>query len=58
MPRTRSSKWAGSIGYAVGYGLDTYVAEIRHAEKVLLVGAILSVGGFVGWRMLRTIWRR
>jgi len=46
------------LGYAVGYGLDTYVAEIRHAERVLLVGAILCVGGFAGWRMLRTIWRR
>jgi membrane protein DedA with SNARE-associated domain len=50
--------YAVGLGYALGCGLDTYVVELRHAEHVLLVGVILCVGGFAGWRMLRTLWRR
>jgi membrane protein DedA with SNARE-associated domain len=42
------------LGYAIGYGLAPYIAEVRLAERVVLVGAILCVGGYVG----RMVWAR
>ena len=46
------------LGYAVGYGLNTYVTEIRHVERAVLVVVLLGLVGLVGWRALRIIRRR
>jgi membrane protein DedA with SNARE-associated domain len=45
------------LGYALGYGLAPYVAEIRLVERALLAAVILFLGGLVGWRLLRSILR-
>jgi membrane protein DedA with SNARE-associated domain len=45
------------LGYALGYGLAPYVAEIRLVERALLAALILFLGGLVGWRLLRSILR-
>lgn len=41
------------LGYAVGYGLGSYVAEIRHVERAVVVGGLIGVVGLAGWRVLR-----
>ena len=46
------------LGYAIGYGLEGYVAEIRYAERLVLGGMIILFMALVGWRMVRTIRRR
>jgi membrane protein DedA with SNARE-associated domain len=46
------------LGYAVGYGLNTYVTEIRHVERVALVAVLLGLVCLVGWRTFRIIRRR
>jgi len=40
------------LGYAVGYGLGPYVAEMRLAERAVLVGAFIGIAGYVG----RWVW--
>ncbi len=42
------------LGYAVGYGLGAYVADIRHAERAMVVVAVLCAVGLAGWRVVRT----
>jgi len=43
------------LGYALGYGLAPYVAEIQFVERAVLIAVILGTAGLVGWRLLR--WR-
>jgi membrane-associated protein len=43
------------LGYALGYGLAPYVAEIQFVERAVLIAVILVIAGLVGWRLLR--WR-
>ncbi len=40
------------LGYALGYGLAPYVAEIRIAERAVLIAVILGIVGLVVWRVL------
>ena len=47
-----------SLGYALGYGLEPYVAEIRFVERAVLIAIILGVVGLVGWRLLHARPRR
>jgi membrane protein DedA with SNARE-associated domain len=42
------------LGYALGYGLAPYVADLRLVERAVLIAVILCVGGLVGWRVLRS----
>jgi len=42
------------LGYALGYGLAPYVAEIRFVERAGLIAVILGIVGLVGWRLLRS----
>jgi len=42
------------LGYAIGYGLGPYVTEMRVAERVVLIGAFVAIGGYVG----RLVWAR
>ena len=46
------------LGYAIGYGLNTYVSEIRHVERAALIAVILGVAFLLGWRALQIIRRR
>jgi membrane protein DedA with SNARE-associated domain len=46
------------LGYALGYGLEPYVAEVRFVERAVLIAIILGVVGLVGWRWLRARPRR
>ncbi len=46
------------LGYAIGYGLNTYVTEIRHVERAALVAVLLGIACFIGWRALRIIRNR
>ncbi len=46
------------LGYAIGYGLEGYVAEIRYAERLVLGGMIIFFTALVGWRIVRTTRRR
>jgi len=41
------------LGYAVGYGLGVYVAEIRYAERAAVVAAVMCAVGLAGWRVVR-----
>jgi len=50
--------YALGLGYAIGYGLDTYVAKIRSAERGILIVLALAAGGFIVWRGLRVMRRR
>jgi membrane protein DedA with SNARE-associated domain len=43
--------YAVSLGYAVGYGMGEYVAQLRHVEQIILVGAVAGIVAFVGWRV-------
>src|SRR6266481_4203299 len=43
------------LGYALGYGLAPYVAEIQFVGRAVLIAVILVIAGLVGWRLLR--WR-
>ncbi len=40
-----------SLGYEVGYGMGDYVAQLRHVEQMILVGVVVGVVAFVGWRV-------
>ena len=42
------------LGYAVAYGLAPYVAQMRLAERLVLLGAFMGIGGYVG----RRVWAR
>jgi membrane protein DedA with SNARE-associated domain len=42
------------LGYAAGYGLAPYIADMRLAERVVLIGAFVCIGGYVG----RLLWSR
>lgn len=42
------------LGYAIGYGLGPYVAEMRLAERAVLIGAFIGIAGYVG----RLVWAR
>jgi hypothetical protein len=42
------------LGYALGYGLAPYVAELRVLERAVLIVIILGTAGLVGWRLLRS----
>jgi membrane protein DedA with SNARE-associated domain len=42
------------LGYAVGYELTPYVAEIRFVERALLIAVILGIVRLVGCRLLRS----
>ena len=48
---------AVGLGYAVGYGLGEYVAQLERVvgeiEHVVLIGAILAALALMGWRALR-----
>jgi len=46
------------LGYAIGYGLNTYVTEIRHVERAALLAILLGIACFAGWRVLRIIRKR
>ncbi len=39
------------LGYAIGYGLGPYVARLRVAEHLVLLGLIIGVGALAGWRI-------
>lgn len=36
------------LGYAIGYGLGPYVAEMRLAERAVVIGAFVCIAGYVG----------
>jgi membrane protein DedA with SNARE-associated domain len=46
--------YALALGYALGYGLAPYVAELRVVERAVLIVIILGTAGLVGWRLLRS----
>jgi membrane-associated protein len=39
------------LGYAIGYGLGPYVARLRLAERLVLLGLIIAAGALVGRRV-------
>jgi len=45
------------LGYALGYGLAPYVAELRIVERAVLIVIILGTASLVGWRLLRSTLR-
>lgn len=50
--------YAVGLGYAIGYGLGPYIAEIQLAERAVLIGAILCVVAYAGWRIVQSRRRR
>jgi membrane protein DedA with SNARE-associated domain len=36
------------LGYAIGYGLGPYIAELRLAERAVVIGAFVCLAGYVG----------
>ena len=36
------------LGYAIGYGLGPYIAEMRLAERAVVIGAFVCIAGYIG----------
>ena len=43
--------YAVGLGYALGYGLGGFVAEIRYAERLVVGGVVIFCLALVGWRI-------